>query len=198
MLDRFFHLSTDIEQSQTAGCSCGFFFFLHVQKQMRKQTDPSRERVELMPQRNPELQVWEQLTAPEKRAGHMQRRQGRSAHRSLQPHGQSHSTKTPAMSTAVATCKPELKTSCPLFSRQHKMGFANLKEVKTKGMSQSENREFTEFLWLCSWNLEGFIYSLSHAFFFASLSWCSRFQKGKCLLCTCGDDTVPCTQLLTG
>lgn len=117
MLDRFFHLSTEISNRVRLQDAVVFFFFfpLHVQKQMRKQTDPSRERVELMPQRNPELQVWEQLTAPEKRVGHMQRQQGKPAHRSLQPHGQSHSTKTPVMSTTVAICKPELKLLARYF-----------------------------------------------------------------------------------
>lgn len=40
---------------------------------MQEQIGPGRQRVESTPHRNPELQVGEQLPAPEKRVGHMQR-----------------------------------------------------------------------------------------------------------------------------
>lgn len=57
MLDRFFHLSTQILNRLSEHCRMQVFF--QVRKQTQEQIDPSRQRVESTPHRNPELQVQE-------------------------------------------------------------------------------------------------------------------------------------------
>lgn len=57
MLDRFFHLSTQILNRLSEHCRMQVFF--QVRKQTQEQIDLSRQRVESTPHRNPELQVQE-------------------------------------------------------------------------------------------------------------------------------------------
>ena len=59
---------------------CRMQGFFQVRKQMQEQIDPSRQRVESTPHRNPELQVREQLPTPEKPVGHTQSQRRGSRH----------------------------------------------------------------------------------------------------------------------
>lgn len=118
------------QQVRTAGCSV-VFHLGGVQKQ--KQTDPSRERVELMPHRNPERCRFGNNSPLLRNELDTCKGSGEGSTQLLQQQHQ-HTCNEHSCSCLQA----RMTTSRPLLSRQWKVGLANLKCGKNKGMLQFE------------------------------------------------------------
>lgn len=189
MLGRIFHLSTEILNSKWELQDAGGGFWGCSSKSKQMQVEKGVSWCPTGTQRGAGLGTthhsWETSWTHAKAAG-------KAAHNCC-----SHST-TPATSTAAATCKPGWKLLTRYFQGSIRWGWSIWSVVKNKGMLQFKT------IGICSTPLvvqleSERIYSqpepcfLHRKPFFVQ----HRFQKDKGLLCTCGDATLPCSQMLT-